>query len=108
MVADILLFHFLLLFYYSCPNFPPLPTFVHSTPTPTVNSHAVVHVHESFIHVLCLVPSPSFHHFLPPLYPLLTVSLFHISMSVVLFCSLDILFKKFIDFIGVTFVSKII
>ena len=39
---------------------PPIPT-----PAPTVNPHPVVHVHGSFIHVLWLVSSPSFHHYHP-------------------------------------------
>ena len=42
----------LLLFYYSCPNFPHLPFSAQLTPTPTINPHTVVHVHGPFIHVL--------------------------------------------------------
>ena len=78
---------FLLSFYYSISSFPPLTSSAHPTSTPTVNPHTVVHVCGSFIHVLCLVPSPSFHHYSPPLSLLVTFSLFHVSMPVVLFCS---------------------
>ena len=81
--------HFLLVFYYSCPNFPPLPSSTHPISTPTVNPHPIVHIHGSFIRVLEIVPSPSFRSYLPPTSPLQTVSLFYVSMPVVLFCSLD-------------------
>ena len=37
------------------PVLPPLPSSAH----PPIDSHPVVHVHESFVHVLELVPSPS-------------------------------------------------
>ena len=53
------------------PLCPPLPI---PSPTPTVNSHTVVHVCGSFIYVLCLVPSPSFPHYPPLPAPLVTVS----------------------------------
>ena len=42
------------------------------------------HVHESFIHVLCLVPSTSVHHYPLPRFPLVTASLFRVSRPVVL------------------------
>ena len=48
-------------------------------PIPLPNSHSqfshfsFVHVHGSFIHVLRLVPSPSFHHYPPLPSPLVTV-----------------------------------
>ena len=75
---------FLLLFKYSCLHFP------HTTlPHPS---------HPQFYPPLVLSigplylflddPSASFPHFLPPPYPLVTVSLFFISMSLVLFCLL--------------------
>ena len=67
------------------PLCPPLPT---SHPAPTVNSHTIVHVHGSFIHVLWLVSSHSFHHFPPPPSLLVTFSLIYVSMPVVLFCTL--------------------
>ena len=67
-----------------CPLCPP-PT--HHTPTPTVNPHTVVHAHGSFIHVLWLVPSPSFHHH-PPLLPASHCQSVTRFMPVVLFCSL--------------------
>ena len=65
------------------PLCPPLPI---PPPTPTITSHTVVHVSGSFIHVLHLVPSPSFHHYPPSSSPLVTFSQFHVSMPVVLFC----------------------
>ena len=49
----------------------PLPR---SPPAPRVNPHTFVHVHVSFVHVLCLVPSPSLHHYAPP-YPLWPLSI---------------------------------
>ena len=64
--------------------YPPLPI---PPPAPTVHSHPVVHVCGSFIHVLWLIASLSFHYYLPSP-SLTTVSLFHVSMPVVLFCSL--------------------
>ena len=70
-------------FFTFCPP-PPIPQ-PHAAPT--VNSDTVVHVHGSFIHVLCPAPSPSFHHYPPPS-PLVTFNLFHVSMPMVLFCSL--------------------
>ena len=60
---------------------PPLSP----TPIPTVNPHTVVYVHRSFIHILWLVPSPSFHNDPLPSSPLAAVSLFHVSTSLVLF-----------------------
>ena len=80
--------HFLLLLCYSCPKFSPFALFHPAPSTPKVNPHTIVHVCGSFIHVLCLVPSPSFHHYLPPPSPLAALSLFHVSMPLVLFCSL--------------------
>ena len=63
----------------SCPNSSPFAVLHPShPPIPTVNSHTVVHVRGSFIHVLCLVPSPSSHHCPPLSSPLVTFSLFHV------------------------------
>ena len=80
----------LLLFYYSWPNFPPFallrpahPPLPQSIPTLLSMSLGLI-----FMHVLCLVPSPSFHPYPPPCFPLAAVSLFHVSMLLVLFCSL--------------------
>ena len=67
------------------PLCPPLPS---PFPTPTINPHMAVHVHGSFIHVLWLDPSPSFHHYPLPPSPLVAFSLFPVSMPRVLFCSL--------------------
>ena len=80
--------------YCSCPYFPPFALLRPSHPRSHSHFPHFVHVHGSFIHVLCLVPSPSFHHYPPPYSPLVTVSLFHVSMLVVLFC-LFILFIRF-------------
>ena len=79
-----------MLFYYSCPIFPlcTLPSIPPSAPTPTVNPNTVVHVHGSFIHVLSPALSPSFHHYPHYPSPLVAVSLFHVSMTLVLFCLL--------------------
>ena len=52
------------------PLCPPLP--IPPSPTPTFNSHTV-HVCGAFLHVLCLLPSPSFHHCPPTPSPLVTV-----------------------------------
>ena len=62
------------LFYYNCTNFPlPVPSSAH----PTSHSHSqfphCCPVCGSFIHVLCLVPSPFFHRYPPS--PLVTFSL---------------------------------
>ena len=64
---------FLIIFYYYFiivsqffPRVPPPPT--HHLIF-TVNPHAVVHVCELFIHVRCLIPSPSFRDCSPPLPP---------------------------------------
>ena len=87
---------FLLLFYYSCPNFSPFAFLCPAhLPAPTVIPHAIVRVRGSFIHVLWLVPSSSFHHSPPPLRPL-SVSCFHASSSILfvsLFCSLGSSYK---------------
>ena len=80
----------------SFPLCSPLPI---PPPAPTVNSHTIVHVCGSLIHVLCLVPSPSFHHYPPPCSPLVTFSLFHVPMPVVLFCSL-VYFVHYIPLLG--------
>ena len=76
--------------------FPPSPS---PTPTPKVNPCTVVHVHRhSFIHALWLVPSPSFHLY-PPLPSHWPLSLFHVSMSLVL-CCLLVYFGHYIPFIS--------
>ena len=67
-----------------CSAHPPTPTL---TPTPTVSPHPVVHVHGSFIPIHELDPYPSFSPYPPLPSPLVTVSLFLVSMPLVLFCS---------------------
>ena len=57
----------------SPPSSPP--------PTPTVNPHPVVHVHGSFTQVPWLDPSVSFSPYPPFPSPLVTVSLFLVSMQ---------------------------
>ena len=94
-VAEYLLLYFffiflLLLLQWSQypPIYPPPSILPPPTPAPTVNSHTVVHGCGSFIHVLCLVPSPSFHYCPPTPSPLVTFRLLHVSMPVILFCLL--------------------
>ena len=70
------------------PIFPPFPSSTHPIPCSHSRFPHCCHIHGLFIHVLCLVPSPSSHHYPPSPSPLVTFSLFHVSMSVVLFCSL--------------------
>ena len=79
----------LMLFYFSWPQFFfPLP-FLPSPPnTLTVSPRNVAHVHVSFIHILCLVPSPSFQHYCPLPTPLVSVRLFEVSIPLVLLCLL--------------------
>ena len=89
---------FKLLFYYSCPNFSPLPSSVHPTLGSHSHFHTVVHVHRSFTHDLCPVPSPFFHHLSPS--PLVTFSLLHVSMPVVQFCLLVYFVHYFCLFIS--------
>ena len=69
----------------------PLPT---PPPAPTVNPHPVVHVHihGSFMHVPWLVSSRSFCPCNPPSSPVITVSLFLVSMPLVQFCLFVCLF----------------
>ena len=81
------IFNFFIVILLQLSHFPPLPSSTQPTLYSHINSHAVVHVHGSFIHVLCLVPSPSFHHYAPAPSPLVTVSLLHVSITLVLFCS---------------------
>ena len=72
-----------LLINYSCPHFSPLLSPALPT-SPTFNPPPpLVLVHGSFI------PFPFFPPLAPSPHPLVTVSLFFISMSVVLFCLLD-------------------
>ena len=81
------------IFFHCCsvivvPPFPlysPLPC---PTPAPEDNPQSIVLVHEPFVHVPWLDPSPSSLHDPPITSPPITVSLFFISMSLVLFCLL--------------------
>ena len=79
-----LMFLIFMLFDYSCPNFSPFvllhpshPPLSHCRPCPWV-------IRTCSLSIL----SPSFHHYQPPLSLLVTDSLFHVSMPLVLFCSL--------------------
>ena len=82
-------FYFIL--FYCCsltvvlhvPHCSPLP----HPPILVLSISPRVHAHESSTHVPQLVPSPSFPHYLPPPSPLVTVNLFFISKSLILFCS---------------------
>ena len=92
-----LLYFFLIFYcscYYSCPNFPPFDPSTQHPRTPSGNPHTVVHVHGPCIYVLWLIPSPSFNQSPPPTSPLPAVSLFHVSVPLILFCLL-ILFIRF-------------
>ena len=86
-INGLLDFIFLLLFKYSCHHFPPPLSPPHQSTPPTLNLTPLWLVHVSFIHV----PWWPFH-FSPPLSPphspLVSVSLFLISMSLVIFCLL--------------------
>ena len=94
--------YFLIYIFYCCsstvvsifPHHNPLP---HRPPTPTLHPTPFGFVHGSFIHVLDNL-SPSFPHYLPLPYPLVTVSLFFISMSLVISC----LFVCSVDYIPFT------
>ena len=72
------------------PFFPYYSSYpAHPLPHSVFPVAPVVGVHGSLIHGPWLDPSPSFPHYPSPTSPLVTVSLFFISMSlVVLFCSL--------------------
>ena len=89
------------LFYYSCPNFPPLPFSVQS-PHPAHSCSLSPHSCQcpwSSIHVLWLIPSPSFHNSPQPPFSSSGCRYgpcFHVSDSVLLvslFCSLDSSYK---------------
>ena len=66
------------------PVIPPLPNLPPNTHSQSLQSCPC---HGSFIQILWLIPSPSFHQFPLPLFPLAAVSIFHVSMFLVLFCS---------------------
>ena len=78
--------------FYCClvivvPPFSPLLTPSHTPPLPqSIPPHCPCH--ESSIHIPWLAPFPSFHRYPLPPSPLVTVSLFIISKSWVLFCLL--------------------
>ena len=81
------IFKLFILLQLSCYNFflsllPPTPAYLLATVGP------LSVVHKSFIPILWLILSPSFHHFPPHISPLIALSLFRVSMSLVLFLSL--------------------
>ena len=85
------------------PIFPPLPSSAYPIPHSHVLPHTVVHVHESFVHVLCL--SSLFLSFTPlppsplPLCPLSVCSIIPGPGSILfvsLFCSLDSCYTEII------------
>ena len=85
-------FLFLFLTVYSS-TFVPVFSLLPILPSPFLSPASIpliAHVHGSFIHVLCLFPSlsPSFHQSLHPTSPPTAISLFHVSVSLVLFFSL--------------------
>ena len=80
-------------FSYCCsviavPHLSPLLTPTPNPLTPTANPSPIIHVPESSIHVPLLAPFLSFPCYNPPLFPLVTFSVFHVFMPVVLFWSL--------------------
>ena len=81
------------IFFFYCCSITVVPTYPHCSPllcphpTPTVNTHPVIHVHGSLITVPWLDPSPSFLSYPAPPVSLVSVSLFFVSMPLVLFCS---------------------
>ena len=81
--------HFKIVILIRLPQFfllcPPPPSLY---PAPTVNPHTIVQVHRPLIHVLSIVPSQFSHHYPPPSFPLATVILFYVSISLALFFSL--------------------
>ena len=93
-----LLKKFLLLFNYSCSHFPPFLYPALPTPLSHIQSSSpVVFLHGSFIHVPWLDPSPSFPRYPSPRpSPLVTVSLFFICMSLVLFLLLVLLARFYL------------
>ena len=70
------------------PHYSPLPCPAHPHLPHSILPITVVFVHESFIHFPWLDPSISFPCCPPPLSLMATVSLFFISMSLLLFCLL--------------------
>ena len=73
---------------YSCPSFSPFSLLCSSHHLLPQSIPHCCHVHASFTLVLLLVPSPSSHYYPHLPSPLVTVSLFLVSMPLVLFCSL--------------------
>ena len=65
-----------------------LPCPVSHPCVPTVNPYPIVPVVGSFIYVLCLFPSPALPHYPSSPSTLVIFSLFHLSILVILFCSL--------------------
>ena len=92
-VREIYLFIYLFIIYFiyccSATVVLPFPPFLTPTPSPPFLQSILPHFpdHGSSIPVCLLAPSPSFSHYPPPDSPLVTVSLFFISKSLVLFCS---------------------
>ena len=77
--------------------FGPLPP--SPPPISIVHPNPIVHVRGSFIYVPWLIPLLSFKKFSALFSPLTTVSLFHDSMLLVLFCSL-VYFVHYVPLIG--------
>ena len=82
---------FLLLFYYSCPNFPPLPSSAQSIyPTPNSHSQSPHHCPCPWVIHTCSLSSP--FPFFPSLSPApspLAVTCFHASGSILVFFALN-------------------
>ena len=86
-------FFFLLLFKYSYLHFSPSTFSTPPIPTSQPQSYPTMALSRGPFHTFLDDPSPSFPHYLPSLFPLVIVSLFFISMSLVIFwlliCFLD-------------------
>ena len=72
---------------FSCHHFPP----PHPSPPPHPQSYHPLALSLGPLYMFLDDPSPSFPHYPLPLSPLVTVNLFFISMSLVVFCLLVLL-----------------
>ena len=81
-------YHFLLLFEYSCLYFPTTISPAPPTPTSHPQSYHPLALSVGPLYMFLDDPFPSFPCYLPPPSPLVTVSLFFISVSLVIFCLL--------------------
>ena len=78
--------YFIVLLRLSQLFFTTFPTSTYCNPAPIVSTCTVVHVCGPFVHVLWLFASPPFYHYPPLPSILVTITMFHVSTPVVLFC----------------------